>query len=189
MTLSVHIAFNAAALLQKNSKAQYFYPILFGAIVPDITMILFFIWNGLILKLPSRVLWDTLYFQPKWAIWFDIPHSFIVVGILLGLAYYYKKPWWIYFFGSMALHSVLDFPVHQEDAHAHFWPFSYRFSSPISYYRHGFQYVELIIFVLSSLYVYKKLPDTKLKYVWLSFSIIWTLFIVFGLLIFSSRSR
>ena len=39
------------------------------------------------------------------------------------------------FFGSMLLHALADLPLHAEDAHRHFLPFShYRFISPISYW-------------------------------------------------------
>jgi len=44
------------------------------------------------------------------------------------------------FLASMALHCLVDLPLHREDAHAHFWPLtSWRFLSPISYWdpRHG----------------------------------------------------
>ena len=35
----------------------------------------------------------------------------------------------------MVLHSLLDLPVHNDDAHRHFFPLSnYRFISPISYW-------------------------------------------------------
>lgn len=88
---------------------------------------------------------DGMYWQQPWqtlsAISNSIPlwAAMCVVGFLL-----FKKVerlkglgLGLLIFGSAALaHVLCDFPVHTDDAHVHFWPFSdWRFHSPISYYQ------------------------------------------------------
>ena len=42
---------------------------------------------------------------------------------------------WALFVASMILHALGDLPLHREDAHRHFFPFSdWRFTSPVSYW-------------------------------------------------------
>ena len=38
-------------------------------------------------------------------------------------------------FASVLFHSLADLPLHHDDGHRHFWPFSdFRFASPVSYW-------------------------------------------------------
>ena len=53
----------------------------------------------------------------------------IILGVLL--AYYYGINWLIALFASMALHCFKDLPLHNDDAHRHFFPLSdWRFKQP-----------------------------------------------------------
>lgn len=52
----------------------------------------------------------------------------------------------------MAVHCLIDLPVHHDDAHRHFFPFSeYRFFSPVSYWdpQHFGNYVLTVEIVLT----------------------------------------
>ena len=64
-------------------------------------------------------------------------------------------------FGAAALTHVLgDFPVHNDDAHVHFWPFTdWRFHSPVSYYQSAhyggvFRPFEMILDVCLAAYLF-----------------------------------
>jgi len=63
-------------------------------------------------------------------------------------------------FISMILHSLGDLPVHNDDAHRHFFPFSnYRFISPLSYwdrkhYGSIVSLVEMFLVLLSTYHVF-----------------------------------
>ena len=63
-------------------------------------------------------------------------------------------------FLSMILHSLGDLPVHNDDAHRHFFPFSnYRFISPFSYwdrkhYGSIVSVVEMLLVLLSTFRVF-----------------------------------
>jgi len=62
----------------------------------------------------------------------------------------------------MVIHAVLDLPVHHDDAHRHFFPFSnYRFMSPISYwdpkhYGNIVALVEQLLVFGATLYLFSK---------------------------------
>ena len=59
-------------------------------------------------------------------------------------------------------HLLGDFPVHVNDAHPHFWPFSdWRFQSPISYWDdryHGklFSFIEAVLGVVMSVFIFRR---------------------------------
>ena len=63
-------------------------------------------------------------------------------------------------FISMVMHSLLDLPVHNDDAHRHFFPFSdYRFISPFSYWdvnHYGaiVAFVEMSLVLASTVYLF-----------------------------------
>ncbi|MEH2308147.1 hypothetical protein [Nostoc sp.] len=67
-------------------------------------------------------------------------------------------------FASMVLHSFLDLPVHNNDAHRHFFPFSnYRFISPVSYWdsnHYGAMaaLVEILLVLGATIYLF---PSTR----------------------------
>jgi hypothetical protein len=75
-----------------------------------------------------------------------------------------------FLFASMVLHSLGDLPIHHDDAHRHFFPFSeYCFISPISYWDpryHGtiVSLVEILMVSGGSVYLFPKLQS------WLGYS-------------------
>ncbi|MDY6783360.1 MAG: hypothetical protein SW833_12595 [Cyanobacteriota bacterium] len=106
-----------------------------GAIVPDFPIFVFYFVAKVILHLPERQIWSQAYYQPFWQTGVALFHSIPLAAIALCLCLYGGwKPGAI-FFGSAIFHSLLDLPVHNDDAHRHFFPFSnYRFISPFSYW-------------------------------------------------------
>lgn len=88
---------------------------------------------------------DGLYWQEPWQTLSAISNSMPlwVLLILAGLAVMRFLPRFrplglglVIFAGAALLHVLCDFPVHTDDAHVHFWPFSdWRFHSPVSYYQ------------------------------------------------------
>lgn len=146
------------ALLGKPHLPQANLPIVLGAILPDIPIFIFYFWAKLVLQLPETQIWSEAYYQPFWQNIIALFHS-IPLAAIGGLFAYYRG-WQIgqIFFLSLVLHSLLDLPVHNDDAHRHFFPFSnYRFISPLSYWdskHHGdlVSFIETLLVLGATVY-------------------------------------
>ena len=82
------------------------------------------------------------YNDPWWITLHNALHSPLVLAVaLLGLFALkgraaFLQSWWVWFFASCMLHTLIDIPVHYDDGPLVLWPlnWSYRVSSPISYW-------------------------------------------------------
>ena len=109
--------------------------IIAGALVPDLPMFAFYLYQRLFAGRSEDMIWGELYFDSGWQIFFDVFNSLPFVAIGLVLVSLRKSPAGLAFLLSMALHLITDFLVHREDAHGHFYPLSqWHFVSPISYW-------------------------------------------------------
>lgn len=134
MNTPTHVMLNALAL-GRGRWCEDCVPIATGALLPDLSMVVLYLYERLVVGIPERVIWSTRYFDPTWQQVVDLFNSLplIVVGALV--ACWARAHGWLVFFASMALHCVVDLLVHREDAHAHFFPFSsWQFVSPASYW-------------------------------------------------------
>lgn len=109
--------------------------IVMGGILPDIPIFIFYFWAKLIVRLPEAKIWSEAYYHPFVQDIVALFHSIPLALIGWAIAYYFKSEIIQVICLSMVLHSLLDLPVHHDDAHRHFYPFSnYRFISPFSYW-------------------------------------------------------
>ena len=94
---------------------------------------------------PLDVIFGKLYWEHWWQVANAIGHNFWLWGIavLIGLAmrnsanstHAGRGAYVLAFGGSALVHSIIDFLVHRNDGHMHFWPVSeWRFVSPVSYW-------------------------------------------------------
>lgn len=122
-------------ILGKATFPQANLIIILGGLVPDLPIFAFYLWAKAVQQLPEQQIWAEAYYHPFWQnciAWF---HSIPVAVVGWAIAYYFRNPTLQLFCLSLLLHSLLDLPVHHDDAHRHFLPFSqYRFISPISYW-------------------------------------------------------
>lgn len=123
------------ALLGKIIPATENLAIALGAILPDLPIFVFYFVAKFIYKIPEGKIWSEAYYEPVWQNTVALFHSIPVA--LIGAAIFYRldyKPG-IILCVSLVCHSLLDLPVHHDDAHRHFFPLSnYRFISPFSYW-------------------------------------------------------
>lgn len=146
--------------LGRQNLPQANLPIFLGAILPDLPIFVMYGWAKLIARIPDSTIWKETYYEPFWQNIVAIGHSIPLA--LLGWAIAYKLNWKMMqvFCISLVLHSLLDLPVHNDDAHRHFFPFSnYRFISPISYWdpnHYGgiVSFVERLLVLLASFPVF-----------------------------------
>lgn len=126
----INLVLLSSAIAPKQNLA-----ITIGAILPDFPIFIFYGVSKVIYKLPESEIWGKAYYEPFWQNLIALFHSFPLAIIGLILCFYWKWQIGIVLFLSIIFHSLLDFPVHHDDAHRHFFPFSeYRFISPISYW-------------------------------------------------------
>ena len=133
---------------------------IFGSLLPDIPMFLFFIYASIIQGQEQSEIWFTSYYLPGWQEFFNIFNSIPLFLIVLLIAYWKHLPGLSSLSLGGLLHSMADFLVRHDDGHAHLWPFSdWRFNSPVSYWDPGaygkvFAPVELIaiLFITTKLW-------------------------------------
>jgi len=137
-------------------------PILAGSLLPDAPMVLFYLYEKIIRGSPENVIWGERYFEASWQTFFDLFNS-IPLAALVVLAAWRARAWgWVAFGASVILHCLTDLPLHNDDAHRHFFPFSnWRFESPLSYWdpaHHGhyFALLEIVGVALGCVALYRR---------------------------------
>ncbi|MBE9114915.1 hypothetical protein IQ249_03290 [Lusitaniella coriacea LEGE 07157] len=134
MNTPAHAVLNLL-LLGRKSRPENHFPILLGAILPDLPMFAFYFWEKVVRRIPESVIWSHSYYDPSWQGFFDLFNSLPLAIIGMVICYYYGASRWLALLASMALHALEDLPLHGDDAHRHFFPLSnWRFESPISYW-------------------------------------------------------
>ncbi len=157
----------------------------FGALLPDTAVFVFFIINGLILGYSHEVLWDDMYFYSNWSVLFTLSHSLLLWPVLFALGNLLRQSWLRWLSISALLHISVDFCVHTADAYKHFWPLTdWRFISPVSYWNRAeygqyvglFDSILVICLLLALAYQYR-----SKRYYQLSIAILALLYIAKGI--------
>lgn len=135
-------ALMAAALLAKPGARGRNAAVIAGSLVPDLTILWMILWERFVRGTGMRTIFEERYFAPEWHLVFAVPNSIPLFA--LGAAAGYALGWpvlWAFCAAALA-HAVLDLPLHHDDGHPHFWPFTdWIFASPVSYWdpaHHGF---------------------------------------------------
>ncbi|NJK73894.1 MAG: hypothetical protein HC849_23180 [Oscillatoriales cyanobacterium RU_3_3] len=148
------------AILGKAQHPELNLLIVTGGILPDIPIFLFYFWAKYIARLPEATIWSKAYYDPAVQNIVALFHSIPLGAIGWLIAYYFGWQSLQILCLSMILHSLGDLPVHNDDAHRHFFPFSnYRFISPFSYWDRNHygtivSLVEMLLVMLSSYHVF-----------------------------------
>lgn len=133
MNTATHIL-TAAAVLTRSNQPYRNAAVLFGAFLPDLSIFALFAWakfNGF----SQAEIWRELYWQEPWQTFGAISNSFPIWAVVLGIGLVVRSKIVIALAGAAFIHLALDFPVHADDAHKHFWPLTdWRYYSPLSYW-------------------------------------------------------
>ena len=134
MNTPAHLLLGTAAFGKSNYRAITLAAFI-GALIPDLSLYLLVAFCVFILDIPASVVFDELYFSDSWQLVFMVDNSFLLWGLLLLIGIGLRKTWLIALTGAALLHLACDFPLHHDDARAHFWPLTdWRFISPVSYW-------------------------------------------------------
>ena len=106
-----------------------------GALVPDLSLYLLAGWALVVQGLPPETVFGRLYYSDAWQTVFRIDNSVPLWTLALVAGGLARRPVLVAFAGAALLHLALDFPLHHDDARAHFWPLTdWVFVSPVSYW-------------------------------------------------------
>ena len=133
MNTVAHVIIASAALARPQSPKRN-WAVVAGALAPDVSMFVFFGWSR-IQGWSGHETWNVQYWSEPWQSLGAVSNSFILFGVLLAIALWRKSPLIMAASAAALIHIALDFPLHADDAHRHFWPLTnWRFNSPISYW-------------------------------------------------------
>lgn len=106
-----------------------------GALLPDLSVFVMYFWSRLIEGEPAWRVWGVTYWSEPWQTISAVSNSFPLWAVITAIGLATRSYLMIALGGAGLLHLALDFPVHHDDAHVHFWPFTdWRFHSPLSYW-------------------------------------------------------
>lgn len=133
MNTPAHLVVNLALLGRERPEVARW--VAAGALLPDLPMFAFYLWQRVVAGAGEAHIWSTAYFEPAWQRLFDGFNSvplFALLGVL-AWALGQRGPAWGC--ASVLLHCFGDAFLHREDGHRHLWPLSdERFMSPVSYW-------------------------------------------------------
>lgn len=146
MLTNTHMLVAAAATGRPQFKWYHLTLAWLGGVLPDFNIVVMIAWSrltgftgnmwrepgGLYWQQPWQAISAVVNSMPLWA-------SGLALGYWIFRASVKFKEWgrgMMILCGGCLLHVIADFPVHTDDAHVHFWPFTdWRFHSPVSYYQ------------------------------------------------------
>lgn len=168
MNTPAHAILNLAILNRKH-RPDWNPLIIWGALIPDLSMFVFYLALKLTTDMPARQIWGEEYYRPVWQTTFDFFHSIPLALLGLGLMLYARRTGIALLFASILLHCLEDLPLHHDDGHRHFWPFSnFRFESPVSYWDPNYYGVmagriEMVLVLIASVYVFRRVRSRWTK--------------------------
>jgi len=107
---------------------------LLGALLPDASLFLmFFIAKAQ--GVPEAVIFNEWYFSATWQRLGAMTNSLPIYAFVAALTYATRLHLVTVAALAAVMHCITDFPLHHDDGHPHFWPFSdWIYSSPVSYW-------------------------------------------------------
>ncbi len=134
MNTPAHLLFGLTAFGRRD-RGVLTAAALAGSLIPDLSLYLLAGTQLVILGTPPQVVFGEMYYSDAWQSVFRIDNSVVLWGIALAVALMARSGWAVALTGAALLHLALDFPLHHDDARAHFWPLTdWIFVSPVSYW-------------------------------------------------------
>ncbi len=165
MNTPAHVILNLFVLGRKEIP-RHQGAILAGAILPDAPMFFFYFIEKVVRGVPEYLIWSHDYYLEPWQNFIDCFNSLPFIALGLFVAWKTQSRAAQLFFVSMILHVCGDLPLHHDDAHRHFFPFSnWRFESPVSYwdpshYGHIVTGLEILAVLVCAGLVFRSTPHS-----------------------------
>ncbi|MGY8813645.1 MAG: hypothetical protein ACKVHQ_02860 [Gammaproteobacteria bacterium] len=122
MNTPAHVILNLVILSRARVTRTHVY-IITGSLLPDLPMFIFYFVERFIRGVPERTIWSQSYYFPGWQNFIDVFNSVPLIILGGAVAWYFKARLIVLLCASMLLHVALDFPLHHDDAHRHFFHF------------------------------------------------------------------
>ncbi len=156
-------------LLGDEKRPETGLPLVIGALLPDVPIVVFYAYQKLWRGMPEDWIWSQGYRLAGWQAFFEVFNSLplILIGLLAARAAGSIRLGAV--FASMGVHVVFDLPLHHDDGHRHLFPISdWRFESPVSYWdpTHYGLYVaplEALLVVAGGWFLIRRSPARSLR--------------------------
>ncbi len=152
MNTQAHLLIGAALLGRRNMPVRNAAAVA-GSLFPDLSMFVMVAWQGWVVGRTGQQIFREDYYSPFWQEVFAISNSLVLFAVLAAVGAWLRRPWLLVFALAALLHVLSDVPLHVDDGHPPFWPFSdWIFESPWSYWdkRYGAGVVAPVEFALAS---------------------------------------
>lgn len=171
MNTQTHLLLASALLTKRGEKARNV-AIVAGALLPDVPVFaLFSIASAM--GYTSQDVFGDFYFRDEMRNLMGAFNSFLVAALIAAAGWVFREKWWgwpmIFFAAAMTVHAATDLPVHVDDGHRHFWPFSnFVFNSPLSYWdrsHHGgvVSMIEAVLGTTCAIVLWRRFPVTWIR--------------------------
>lgn len=171
MNSQTHLLLASGLLTKRGEKARNI-AVVAGAVLPDLPVYaLYAIASAL--GYTSQQVFDDFYFREEMRNLMGLFNSFFVAATMAVVGWFFREKWWgwplLFFAAAMAVHAATDLPVHVDDGHRHFWPFStVVFSSPLSYWdrsHHGgvVSLVEMALGIICAIVVWRRFSSIWIR--------------------------
>ena len=163
-----HVLIGCGLFARPGQRARNWAAVL-GGLLPDIPMVFLFAYDRFVLGLSEQTIWGERYWTDAWQIPAAISHSIPIYAVVLAVALVNRSDALKVYALSTLMHIACDLPLHNDDAHMHFWPLSrWKFISPVSYwdprhYGHIASLVELSIDLVMIAVLWRRFEDRHVR--------------------------
>ncbi|MEM9473137.1 MAG: hypothetical protein AAGA00_14365 [Pseudomonadota bacterium] len=166
MNTHTHLLLASALLARRGEKARNI-AVVVGAFLPDVPVFALF---GIASAMgySSQEVFGDFYFRDEMRNLMGAFNSFFVAAVIAGAGWFFRERWWgwplVFFAAAMTIHAATDLPVHVDDGHRHFWPFSsFVFNSPFSYWDRSHNggtvsVIEAVLGIVCAIVLWRRFP-------------------------------
>lgn len=137
-----------------------------GSLAPDAILYGLYAWARFVQGLDDQRIFRVEYFSDAWQAVLAIGNSAPLYMLILIVGVIARVRWLWLFAASALLHVATDLPLHHDDGHSHFWPFTmWKFTSPVSYwdpahYGHIIMPLEMLLFIACGVFLFRRFTST-----------------------------